>query len=77
MLMGIDLPLAAVQRQIASALDIFIYISRGGGMRRITQIQQVLGMENGKVQLQPLFELQNGKLCRTTAPLYRKKGEMR
>ncbi len=76
-LMGAELPVEAIRQQIASALDIFIYISRGGGMRRITQIQQVLGMENGKVQLQPLFELQNGKLCRTTAPLYRKKGEMR
>ena len=28
MLMGIDLPLAAVQRQIASALDIIIHLGR-------------------------------------------------
>ena len=76
-LMGAELPVEAIRQQIASALDIFIYISRSGGVRQITQIQQVLEMENGKVRLQPLFELQEGRLCRTTAPLYRKKGEMR
>ena len=76
-LMGAELPVEAIRQQIASALDIFIYISRSGGVRQITQIQQVLGMENGKVRLQPLFELQEDRLCRTTAPLYRKKGEMR
>lgn len=76
-LMGAELPVEAIRQQIASALDIFIYISRSGGVRRITQIQQVLGMEDGKVRLQPLFEMRDGKLCRTPEPLYRKKGEMR
>lgn len=73
-LMGADLPLAAIRQQIASALDIFIYISRfQGGKRKITDISQVKGVIDGQVDLDPLFEIREGSLQRTNAKLLRQK----
>lgn len=45
MLMGIDLPLAAVQRQIASALDIIIHLGRlRDKSRKVLQITEIENM---------------------------------
>ena len=57
MMMGIDLPLAAIQRQIASALDIIIHLGRlRDRSRRVIQIAEVDGMENGRVCTRVLYE---------------------
>lgn len=57
MMMGIDLPLAAIQRQVASALDIIIHLGRlRDKSRRVMEIAEVVGYENGRIQLQTLFE---------------------
>ena len=57
MLMGIDLPLQAIQRQIASALDIIIHLGRlRDRSRRVIQIAEVDGMENGRVCTRVLYE---------------------
>lgn len=74
-LMGVDIPLAAIRQQIASALDIFVYIRRmRDGKRKITQISQVIGADGSGVQLEDLFEMQEDMLVRTTAEIRRKKG---
>jgi pilus assembly protein CpaF len=74
-LMGVDIPLAAIRQQIASALDIFVYIRRmRDGKRKITQISQVIGADGSGVRLEDLFEMQEDKLVRTTAEIRRKKG---
>jgi pilus assembly protein CpaF len=53
---GMDLPLAAIREQIASAVDVIVQQSRSpAGRRRITAIVEVSGMESGKIQLQELF----------------------
>ena len=58
-LMGIELPLAAVQRQIASAIDIIIHLGRlRDKSRRVLQIVEVLGYEDGEIKLQTLYEFQ-------------------
>ena len=58
-LMGMELPLAAVQRQIASAIDIIIHLGRlRDKSRKVLQIVEVLGYENGEIQLQTLYEFQ-------------------
>lgn len=68
MMMGIDMPLAAIQRQIASALDIIIHLGRlRDKSRRVMEIAEVLGYENGIIQIQTLYEFQeegmeNGKI---------------
>lgn len=57
MMMGIDLPLQAIQRQIASALDIIIHLGRlRDRSRRVIQIAEVDGMENGRVCTRVLYE---------------------
>ena len=53
---GMDLPLVAIREQIASAIDIVVQQSRSaGGLRRITAIVEITGMESGRIQMQELF----------------------
>lgn len=56
----IDIPLVALQRQLASAVDVIIQTSRYRGIRRVTEISEVLDydIETGKYKLQPLFVLE-------------------
>lgn len=59
MLMGIELPLIAIQQQIASALDIIIHLGRlRDKSRKVLEITEVLGYENGRIQLQTLYKFQ-------------------
>ena len=56
-LMGKDLPIQAVRKQIASAIDIFIHLSRmRDRTRKVTGIYEVTGMREGEVALDPLYE---------------------
>ena len=57
MMMGIDLPLQAIQRQIASALDIIIHLGRlRDKSRRVLRIEEVLGYSQGGIQTKALYE---------------------
>ena len=56
---GMDLPLAAIREQLASAVHLIVQQTRFAcGTRRVTCITEVSGMESGKVQLQDLFRFQ-------------------
>lgn len=58
-LMGMDMPLASVQRQIASAIDVIIHLGRlRDKSRKVLQIVEVLGYEKGEIKLQTLYEFQ-------------------
>ena len=58
-LMGIELPMEAVRWQIASAVDIIIHLGRlRDGSRKVTEICEVTGIENGQVQLTSLYEFE-------------------
>ena len=67
-LMGMEMPLPAIQRQIASAIDVIVHIGRlRDKSRKVLQIVEVLGYENNEIQLQTLYEFQeketiNGKI---------------
>ena len=53
---GINLPAKAVRTQIASALDMIVQVSRmRDGVRRVTHIEEVVGMEGDIVTTQTLF----------------------
>jgi pilus assembly protein CpaF len=53
---GMDLPIAAIRQQVASAIDIIVQQSRfADGSRKITHIVEVTGMENLTIQLQEIF----------------------
>lgn len=53
---GMDLPLRAIREQISSAIDLIVQITRHkDGVRRITQITEVHGMEGEIITLQDAF----------------------
>lgn len=58
-LMGLEIPLVAVRRQIASAVDVVIHVSRlRDRTRKVVKICEVIGMEYGEIKLSTLFEYQ-------------------
>lgn len=74
------LPLEAIRQQIASAVDIIIYLSRlRDKSRKTMEITEVLGYENGRIILNPLFLFEedehstltkvSGSLKRTANPM--------
>jgi pilus assembly protein CpaF len=53
---GVALPLAALRAQIAAAIQLIVQVARmRDGMRRITSITEVIGMEGDVIILQQLF----------------------
>jgi pilus assembly protein CpaF len=53
---AINLPAKAVRTQIASAIDIIVQIARmRDGIRRVTHIVEVVGMEGDVITTQDLF----------------------
>jgi Flp pilus assembly CpaF family ATPase len=68
-LMAVDLPVVSIQRQIASAIDIVVQISRlPGGRRAVTQISEVAGYDQERQQLTVLdiYNQRDGKSLRPT-----------
>ena len=56
---GVSLPPKAVRTQIAAAIDVIIQISRmRDGIRRITHVMEVVGMEDDIVTTQDLFNFE-------------------
>ncbi|MBO5573472.1 MAG: CpaF family protein [Clostridium sp.] len=54
-----DLPLAAVRMQIASGLDIIVHLGRlRDRSRRVLEITEVLGYEDGCIRLNPLYRFE-------------------
>ncbi len=58
-LMGMELPLAAVRRQIASGVDIIVHLSRlRDKSRRVLEIVEVIGFENDEIVTVPIYQFQ-------------------
>jgi pilus assembly protein CpaF len=53
---GFDLPLKALRQQIASSVDLIIQASRlQGGVRKITHITEIVGMEQDTIVMQDIY----------------------
>ncbi|MBP5249325.1 MAG: CpaF family protein [Lachnospiraceae bacterium] len=91
MLMGMDIPLAAVRKQVASAIDIMVHLGRmRDGSRKVLEISEVVGMNEGDIELNPLYVFKEdenivengdgiavvGELKRTANPLV-KRGKLK
>ncbi len=74
------LPLEAIRNQIASSIDIIIHLSRlRDKSRKTMEITEVVGYENGKIKLNPLYVFEedensaidkvSGSLVRTSNPM--------
>lgn len=69
-LMGVELPLEAIRRQIASGVDILIHLGRmRDKSRKVLEIAEVCSFENGEIRLQTLYTWQEEKGLVQTAPL--------
>ena len=56
-LMGMDMSLSAVRKQLVSAIDIIIHLGRlRDRTRRVMKIVEIAGLQNGEVQYNTLFE---------------------
>lgn len=55
-LMGMQLPLEAIRRQIASGIELMVHLGRlRDGSRRVLEIVEVMGLTDGNVQLRTLY----------------------
>lgn len=55
-LMGMDIPIAAIEKQIASAIDIFVHLGRlRDKSRKVLEIAEVLGYEEGEIKLNTIY----------------------
>ncbi|MBD9083559.1 MAG: CpaF family protein [Lachnospiraceae bacterium] len=58
-LMGMDLPLPAIRNQIASGVDIIVHLGRiRDKSRKVLEITEVIGCENGEIRLNPLYRFE-------------------
>ena len=74
---GMDIPIMAIREYIENAIDLVINIERmHDGKRKITNISEVVGIENSMIKLNPIFEFiqkgltntgeENGEFIKTT-----------
>lgn len=69
-LMGVELPLEAIRRQIASGVDILVHLGRmRDRSRKVLEVTEVCGFEDGQIRIRPLYQWQEGKGLVRTAPL--------
>ncbi len=55
-LSGVSLPVEAIRKQIAAAIDIMVHLGRlHDGSRKVLEISEVEGYEDGNIVLNPLF----------------------
>ena len=54
---GFDMPVWVIRKQVASAINVVVQVSRlMGGARRIIKISEIVGMEQDAVTMQDIFE---------------------
>ncbi len=62
---GLELPVSAIRQQVAAAVDFILHLERlADGSRRLLQILEVLGVEEGEVATEAVFQfdLESGEL---------------
>ena len=61
-LMGLEMPLSAVRRQIASGIDILIHLGRlRDKSRKVLEITEICGFEDHEIKTRTLYQWQEGK----------------
>jgi Flp pilus assembly CpaF family ATPase len=71
-LMAVDLPVVSIHRQIASAVDVIVQITRmPGGKRVVTQISEVTGIdpESKQLVITDIYNFRDGKVLHPTGYL--------
>lgn len=78
-LMGMNLPLAAIQRQIASGIDVIVHLGRlRDKSRKVLEVTEVLDYRDGEIRLNPLYVYEEtGEKNGRIQGKWEKKGELR
>jgi pilus assembly protein CpaF len=59
MMAGLDMPLLAIRKQIASAINLIVHLSRlPDGTRKMTHITELSGMEGDVITLTDIFKFE-------------------
>lgn len=59
-LMGMEIPISAIRRQIASGFDFMIHLGRlKDGSRRVLEIAEPIGFSEGEVQMRTIFQFES------------------
>ena len=54
---GMDLPMKAIREQVASSIELIVYMSRmKDGTRKVVQVTEVQGMESDTIVMQDIFK---------------------
>lgn len=62
-LMGMDIPLAAVRSQIAAGIDIMIHLARmPNKTRKVVEINEIKGYENNQICLNKIYKFEKNQL---------------
>ena len=70
----VALPIEAIDKQIASGIDIFVHLSRiNKSQRKLMEVNEVLGYEDGEVKLQKLFQYE----CKEGKDVWRRVGTLK
>ena len=77
-LMGMELPMAAIRSQIASGIDLFVHLGRlKDRSRKVLEIAEVTGIEQGEVQLATLYEfVQTGEALGSVTGRWEKRNRL-
>ena len=74
-LMGMDLPIPVIRRQIVAGFDIFVHLGRmRDKSRKVQEISELVGLKNGEVEMKSLFLLEKS-LKRVGPVVHREKFE--
>ena len=58
-LMGVELPVSAIRRQIASGIDLIVHLGRlRDKSRKVLEITEVIGVQQEQIILNPIFQFQ-------------------
>lgn len=64
-LMGTEIPLSAIRKQIVMGIDIMVHLERGKDQkRRVVEITELLEVEDDVIQLNPLYRFQDGAMVK-------------
>jgi len=76
-LMGLELPLEAIRRQIASGIDILVHLGRlRDRTRKVLQIVEIVGFENGEIVMNPIYEFRENMRAKPQELLDGESGSM-
>ena len=58
-LMGMDIPLTAIKKQIVSGIDIIVHLGRlRDRSRKVLEVSEVLDCEEDRIRLNPLYQFE-------------------